>query len=104
MGTKTIPRIIQKTGRFNNHVVRTKFKSPFVAKQQKGRGIPLVLQNRVAAEIQRLRGEGHIERLLTFTDDQFISPILLTVKRDGSLKLPLDSKELNKMVSQNKYQ
>ncbi len=98
------PDIFRRTGRFNNHVVRTKFKTPFVAKQQKDRHIPLALQNRVAEEIERLINAGHIERLQSFTDDQFISPIVITVQRDGSLTLALDSKELNKMVSQNKYQ
>ena len=98
------PDIFRRTGRFNNHVVRTKFKTPFVAKQQKGGRIPLALQNRVAEEIERLINAGHLERLQSCTDDQFISPIIITVKRDGSLKLALDSKELNKMVSQNKYQ
>ncbi len=92
------------TGRFNNHVVTTKFVKRFEAKQQKGRRIPIALQERVATEIERLIKEGHIERLKNCTENQFISPIVITVKRDGSLKIALDSKELNKAVCKNKYQ
>ncbi len=33
-----------------------------------------------------------------------MSPIVITVKRHGSIKLALDSKELTKMVSKNEYQ
>ena len=58
----------------------------------------------MAAERERLIAEGHVERLQNCTDDQFVSPIVITVKRDGSIKLALDSKELNKMESKNKNQ
>ncbi len=34
----------------------------------------------------------------------FISPIVITVKKDGSQKLALDSKKLNAWVIKNKYQ
>ncbi len=98
------PQLFSRTGSFNNLVVKTKFLSPFIAKQQKGRRVPLALQQKVAEEINRLIREGHVERLQGCTDDQFISPNVITVKRDGSLKLALDSKELNKMIAKNKYQ
>ena len=98
------PHLFTRTGSFNNHVVRTKFQSPFIAKQQKGRRVPLALQQRVADELNRLIREGHVERLQGCTDDQFISPIVITAERDESLKLALDSKELNKMIAKNKCQ
>ncbi len=97
------PELFTRTGQANNHVVHTKFKRPFVPTQQKGRRVPVALQPRVEAEIQRLIAEGHIQKLRSCTDDQFISPIVITVKRDGSLKLALDSKQLNTMVCKNKY-
>ena len=34
----------------------------------------------------------------------FVSPIVITVKKDGSVKLALESRELNKQVHKNKYQ
>ena len=98
------PQLLSRKGRFQNYVVRSKFQPNFQAKQHKGRRIPLALQQRVAAELDRLISEGHVERLQGCTGDQFISPIVKTVKRDGSLKLALDSKELNKHIIKNKYQ
>ena len=98
------PELFRRTGRFTNHIVKTKFKTPFTATQQKCRRIPLALQNHVATEIERLIAEGHVARLQQCTDDQSVSPVVITVKRDGTLKLALDSKELNKMVCKNKYQ
>ncbi len=95
--------LFKRTGRFNNHVVNTKFIRPFEGKQQNGRRITIALQERVAKEIIRLIEEGHVERLDNCTENQFISPVVITVKRDGSLKLALDSKELNKAVCENKY-
>ena len=33
-----------------------------------------------------------------------MSPIVITVKKDGSVQLALESRELNKQVHKNKYQ
>ena len=98
------PELFTCTGRANNHVVHTKFKRPFVATQQKGRRNPVALQSRVESELKRLIAEGHVTKLDPRTDDQFITPVVITVKRDGSIKLAMDSKILNVMVSKNKYQ
>ena len=38
------------------------------------------------------------------SDEYFVSPIVITVKKDGSVKLALESRELNKQVHKNKYQ
>ena len=38
------------------------------------------------------------------SDQYFISPIVITVKRDQTIKLALDSKTLNKSIHKNKYQ
>ena len=37
-------------------------------------------------------------------DDVFISPVVITVKKDKSVKLALDSKKLNKAIHKNKNQ
>ncbi len=88
----------------NHHIVKTKFVDNFHLTHQKGRRIPLAIQPQVEQEINRLLKEGHIEKLNSCTDDQFISPIVITVKRDKSVKLALDSRELNKNIHKNKYQ
>ena len=56
------------------------------------------MQEDVAKKIEKLTQEHYLEKL-----DQSISPIVVTVKRDKSVKLALDSKLLNKAVHKNKY-
>ena len=48
--------------------------------------------------------QGHIEKLEECSDKYFVSPIVITVKKDGPLKLALESRELNKQVHKNKNQ
>ena len=48
--------------------------------------------------------EGHIVKLNKCDEDCFISPIAITRKKDGSIKLALDSKLLNNQIFKNKYQ
>ena len=45
-----------------------------------------------------------IIKLQECSDKYFVSPIVITVKKDGSTKLALESRELNKQVHKNKYQ
>ena len=58
----------------------------------------------MSEELERLQTEGHIEKLSSCSDEHFISPIVITVKKDQSIKLALDSKVLNKAIHKNKYQ
>ena len=44
------------------------------------------------------------EKLTNCSDQFFISPIVITVRKDQSIKIALDSKILNKAVHKNKYQ
>ncbi len=45
-----------------------------------------------------------MKKLKACNEHQFTSPIVIIVKKDGSLKLALDSKKLNESVIRNKYQ
>ena len=54
--------------------------------------------------MEKLLKEGHIERLDKCTSDCFIAPIVITVKKDGSIKLALDTKSINRQLFINKYQ
>ena len=55
-------------------------------------------------ERNRREKEGHLVKLNKSDDDCFISPIVITRKKDGSIKLALDSKLLNNQIFKNKYQ
>ena len=48
--------------------------------------------------------EGHITKLDKSTSDCFIAPIVITVKKDDSIKLAMDAKPINRQLFKNKYQ
>ena len=47
--------------------------------------------------------QGHIEKLDKCTTDFFIAPIVLTAKKDGSIKLALNAKPMKAQIWKNKY-
>ena len=62
---------------------------------QKARPIPLHLQEDVGKELKRLIKTGHLEKIKHVDEDCFVSPIVITVKNDKSVKIALDSRKLN---------
>ena len=72
--------------------------------QQKGRPVPIHLQNQVAEEIKRLIKNGYLERATEITEDCFVSPAVITVKKDKSIKIALDSRKLNEATNKKKAQ
>ena len=92
------PHLVSRIDLSKTHLAKSKFHQKFTAKHQKGRRVPINLQPRVSAELERLQTEGHIEKLSCCSDENFISPIAITVKKDQSIKLALDSKVLNKAI------
>ena len=48
--------------------------------------------------------ESHIIKLEKCDKDCFINPIVISKKKDGSIKLALDSKLLNNQIFKNKCQ
>ena len=73
---------IGTTNKINKHKVKIEFKQNAKITQQKGRRVPIQLQEAVQDEIERLLNEGHIERVSEVTDKQFIQPVVITVKKD----------------------
>ena len=55
-------------------------------------------------ELDKLKQDKQIIKLEKCSDDLFVSPVVITVKKDKSEKLALDSKKLNKAIYKNKYQ
>ena len=72
--------------------------------QQMGRKIPIRMQKTVDSEIKRLLKEGHIERVDEIKDHVFSQPTVITVKKDRSVKIALDTRALNKAIVNDKYQ
>ena len=63
--------------------------------KQKTRPIPLHLQEDVGKELKRLIKTGHLEKVKHVDEDCFVSPVVITVKNDKSVKIALDSRKLN---------
>ena len=63
--------------------------------QQKARPIPIHLQQSVGNELKRIIKLGHIEKAKDLKNDSFISPVFMTVKKDRSIKIAIDSRKLN---------
>ena len=91
-------------GKSKSHVMRTQFKKDVSPIKQKGRRIPLQLQQRVEAELSKLIDQKHIFKSGKGSDRQLIRPIVSTVQKDQTAKLALDSKKLIKFNHNNKYQ
>ena len=87
-----------------HHVMKTQFNKEFDPIQQKGRHIPIHLQERVEAELNNLIDQNYINKMDTCSDQQFISPIVITAEDDQTVKLALYSKKINKFIYKNKYQ
>ena len=60
--------------------------------------------HKVSDELKNLSDQGHIEKLQECSDENFLYPIVITIKKDKSVKLALDSKILNKAIHKNKNQ
>ena len=101
---KEFPKLFERRGKVTNHKVKINFKSDSKICQQKGRRVSIQLQKAVDEEIGRFLKEGHIEKINEIKDDVFIQPTVITVKKDGSLKIAIDARALNKAVEKDKYQ
>ncbi len=78
------------------------FKENMEIFQQKGRRIPIHLQNAVEIELKRLQIEGHLEKLEEIGENVCVSPAVVAQKSDGSIKIALDAEKLNKRIVKKK--
>ena len=84
--------------------VKIKLKEGAQIIQQKGRPIPIHLQDQVANELKRLIENGYLKTVAEITEDCFVSPAVITVKIDKSIKIALDSRKLNEVTIKRKAQ
>ena len=63
--------------------------------KQKARLVPLHLLEDVGRELEKLIKYGHLETINDGDEDCFVSPVLITVKSDKSVKIAFDSRKLN---------
>ena len=86
------PCLILRIGISLKQSVKSMFHKDFTPTLQKGRRVPINLQPLVNEELQKELAEKHIINLNRCSLKNFISPIVITVKRDKTVKLTLDSK------------
>ena len=72
--------------------------------QQKSRHIPIHLQQSVGNEIEKLIKQGHIEKANNIDENCFVSLAVITVKKDKSVKIALDSRKLIEIAVKRKTQ
>ena len=101
---KTFPELILRIGRSKNHMAKSNFHKDFQPRHRKIRRMPINLQEEVKNELKKLLDEKHIVKNSSFPDKYFISPKVVTIKKDQTIKLALDSKVLNKAIHKNKHQ
>jgi len=73
-------------------------------KQANARPVPFAIMDKVEKEVKRLTQEGHLERATNLDENTFISPAVITIKKDGSIKIAMDARELNKNIVKRKHQ
>ena len=102
--TKKYNDVFHRLGRSKNHKVFTSNKSPLIPIQEKGRRVPIHIQTKLGAEIRKLIKEGRILKLDKCTSDHFVAPVVITAKKDGTVKLAMDAKPMNSQIYKNKFQ
>ena len=72
--------------------------------RQKGRLIPIHLQPAVGKEIEKLTKNGHIEKATNIDENCLVNPAVITVKKDKTVKIALDSRKFNEITVKKKAQ
>ena len=78
-----------------------KLKGSYKSVQHLPRSVPLGMQSAYRAELDRLVKEGIIMEVHEHTE--WINSIVPVMKEDGSLRLCLDPKDLNKVIERNQW-
>ena len=86
-------RLCVRIGKSKNHTRKTQYIKEFVPIQQKGRRIPIHLQERVEEELHKVIDQKHIIKLDKCSDRKFISPIVITVKKRSNSQTCVGFKE-----------
>ena len=72
------------------------------ARYQKRRKVPIHLQLKVKIELTNLLKKGYIKNFQSCSNQNFVSPIVITAKEDQSKTLVPDSNVMNKSIHNNK--
>ena len=90
-----INKLFETNHTIKNIEVKIQIKPGCYPIQQKARPIPYHLQKDVKNELDQLIKSGHLEQLETVEEDCFVSPLVITVKKEKTVKIALDARKLN---------
>ena len=79
---------------------KVKVNNTILPVQQKLRRLPFSVRDKVSAELKRLENLGVIEKI---DSSEWISPIVVSYKKNGSVRVCVDLREVNKAIIPDKY-
>ena len=88
-------RFIQKQPHYQRSHHRHPAEKDVKPIQQKGRPVPIHFQKFIREELEKLIEKGHLKKADKTTENCFISPTVITIRKDKSVKIALDSRKLN---------
>ena len=89
------PDLFENNETIKDTAIKIQLKPGHQPIKQKARPVPLHLQKYVERELERLIKSGHMEKVNNVDEDCFVSPVVITVKSDKSVKIALDSRNIN---------
>ena len=101
---KEFPNAFDSNRTINNYLLPIKLISNPNYIQQKPRPIPIPLADAVDKELKRLLKGGFIIKATEVRQNQFVQNPVIVVKKDNSVKIALDCRELNKNLVKQKGQ
>ena len=99
-----MPKLFKENHTVHNLELKIELKPDHKPVQQKGRRIPIHLQKWVNIELNRLINSGHLTRTNDIQQTKFLLPTVITVKKDNSVNLAMDTRILNDITSKRKPQ
>ena len=101
--SKQFQHLFRRVGRIRNYKVQAEFFINLVPIQQKGRRVPITLQKNLIKRSKNFWNNG-IFKSWKNVRIKFCFTYCHHGEKNGSVKLALESRELNKHVHKNKYQ
>ena len=95
---KKFSKLLETNKTLNNFKYKVEFQPDFKPEQQKGRKITIHVQEAEEKQLKRLIKEGHLTKLEQVGDNVFVSPAVVAVKGDGSVKIAMDAVRLKKQI------
>ena len=88
-------KLFETNHSIKNAEVKIQIKRGCYPIQQETKPIPYHLQKDVKNKLDRLIKSGRLESLETIEEDCFVSPVVITVKKDKTVKIAIDARKLN---------